>query len=153
MNRSKGFSLIELLVVVTIIGIIASIAYPSYQDQVTKSKRTDAQGALLSFGLAMERYYTTNNTYLGAAGTQAVPADAGAPWVFATESPLDGAKKSYDLTIKAGATQSSFTLVATPKGSQAGDGILELDSTGAKRWDRGNDGVFDAADLCWSSTC
>ncbi len=150
---AKGFTLIELMITVAIIAIIAAIAYPSYLDQVKSSRRGDAQGVLTSFALAMERFYTNNNTYLGAAGTQAAPANSGAPRIFASEAPLDGATKYYNLTIKAGATQSTYTLVATPKGVQAGDGIMELDSTGAKRWDRDNSGGFSASEACWSKSC
>lgn len=152
-RQTEGFTLIELMITVAIVAILAAIAYPSYRDQVNSSRRSDAQGALSSFALAMERYYTRSNTYLGAAGTQLAPANSGAPWVFPTEAPLDGATKYYNLTIKAGATQSTYTLVATPKGAQAGDGVMELDSTGAKRWDRDNSGGFGANEACWSKSC
>ncbi len=154
MNRSaKGFTLIELMITVAIVAILASIAYPAYQDQVRSSRRNDAQGVLTSFALAMERFYTSNNTYLGAAGTQLVPANSGAPWIFATEAPLDGATKYYNLTIKTGATKTTYTLVATPKGAQAGNGNMELDSTGAKRWDRDNNGSFSTSEACWNKSC
>ena len=150
---SDGFTLIELMITVAIVAILAAIAYPSYQSQVSSSRRSDAQGTLTSFALAMERFYTANNTYLGAAGTKAVPANSGAPWIFSTEAPLDGATKYYDLTIKAGATQNSYTLVATPKGAQTDDGVIELDSTGVKRWDRNDNGTFAADEACWSKSC
>lgn len=152
-TKTEGFTLIELMITVAIVAILAAIAYPSYQDQVSSSRRSDAQGALSSFALAMERHFTSNNTYLGAAGTQAVPANSGAPWIFASQAPLDGATKYYNLTIKAGATQSSYTLVATPIGAQVGDGVMELDSTGAKRWDRDNSGGFGAGESCWKKSC
>lgn len=150
---AKGFTLIELMITVAIVAILAAIAYPSYLDQVRSSRRSDAQGVLSSFALAMERFYTANNTYLGAAGSQATPANSGAPWIFAAEAPLDGATKYYNLTIKAGATQNTYTLVATPKGAQSTDGVMELDSTGAKRWDRDNSGGFSASEQCWSKSC
>lgn len=152
-RTTHGFTLIELMITVAIVAILAAIAYPSYLDQVRSSRRSDAQGVLTSFALAMERFYTSNNSYLGAAGTQAVPADSGAPWIFASEAPLDGATKYYNLTIKAGATQSTYTLVATPKGAQIDDGAMELDSTSAKRWDRDNSGGFGAGEACWNKSC
>jgi type IV pilus assembly protein PilE len=149
-RKSSGFTLIELMVTVAIIAIIASIALPSYQNSVRKSRRNDAMGALAGFANAMQRHYTTNNnSYLQAA---VGPADTGAPTVFPTQAPLDGASKYYNLTINtAAADGQSYTLRATPinPGAQAGDGIIELDSTGARRWDEDNSGGFSASENDW----
>jgi type IV pilus assembly protein PilE len=144
MKRANGFTLIELMIVVVIIGIIASVAYPSYQDSIKQSRRNDAQGVLTSFAAAMERRYTIQNTFTGAA---AGGADTGAPaaTVFPSEAPLDGSSKYYDLTIQA-ATATTFTLRAAPKGAQAGDGYLELLSSGLKRWDVNGAGTVKN---CW----
>ena len=152
-RRLNGFSLLELMIAVVVVAILAAIAVPMYQNHVFKSRRTDAQGALSGLANAMERFYTANTTYLGAAGTQATPANSGAPWIFAAQSPVDGANKYYNLTIKNNVTAVSYTLVATPIGAQASDGVLELDSTGARRWDRNNNGAFGADENCWSITC
>jgi len=133
MRIDKGFTLIELMVVVAIIGILAGIAYPSYQDSVLKSRRRDAGGALLGFVNAMERYYTETNSYTGAAGTSGTPANTGAPRIYSIKSPVDGSDKYYDLTINA-ATATTYTLRATPFGAQASDscGNLEITNTGVK---------------------
>lgn len=144
-ERQRGFTFVELMIVVVIVGLIAAFAYPSYNDYVERTRRSDAQGALMEFAAAMERYYASNNSYLGAATGGG---NTGAPGIFPDEAPLEGDNKFYDLTIAA-ATGTAFTLRATPKGIQANDGILELDSTGAKRWDSNNDGAFGAGENDW----
>jgi type IV pilus assembly protein PilE len=58
-----GFSLIELMVVVAIVGILASIAYPAYQDSIQKSRRSDAKIALVQAAASEERWFSSNNAY------------------------------------------------------------------------------------------
>ncbi len=130
MKKQFGFSLIELLVVVAIAGIIAAFAYPSYLDQVRATKRSDCSGALVSLGSAMERFYTVNSTYQGAA---AGGANTGAPAVYSTRCPVDGGAQTYNLTIQA-ANASTYSLRAAPVGDQANDkcGTLTLTNTGLK---------------------
>ena len=130
MKQSQaGFTLIELMVTVAIVGILAAIAYPSYQDSVRKSRRADASGALLGLANAMERHFTETNSYLGAAD-----ATTGVPTIFATTSPVDGGTAYYNLTVDPATTASSYTLNATPTGAQTGDscGTLTLTQTGVK---------------------
>lgn len=62
-NRPGGFTLIEVMVVVVIVGILASIAYPSYQDIVRQTRRSDALSALMDMMAKQERYFTDFNTY------------------------------------------------------------------------------------------
>lgn len=130
MNKQQAFTLIELMVTVAIVGILAGIAYPSYQDNVMKSRRADAKGALLGFANAMERHFTETNSYLGA-GT--INGNTGAPTVFSATSPVDGGTPYYKLTINA-ALASSYTLNAEPINAQANDkcGTLSLTQTGAR---------------------
>lgn len=140
MKRSlSGFTLIELMMVVVIIGILAAIAYPSFMDQIRKSRRADAEGALMGFAGAMERHFTQTGSYCDAGGAGGGSTcggganDTGSPSIYATQSPLDGDTTYYDLTINA-ATASTYTLRATPTGTQAIDhcGTLTLTNTGQK---------------------
>lgn len=137
-----GFTLIELMIAVAIVAILAAIAYPSYQDSVRKSRRADAKAALLELAQFMERNYTEANRYnLDTAGN--------AITLPFNEAPKDGTPKFYDLTLQSVAA-SSFTLRATPKAGQSGDGWLELDHTGAKRWDKNNNSSFDTGESNWN---
>lgn len=140
--------MIELMVTVVIIGILAAVAYPAYQDSVRQSRRAAAQAALISLGNAMERVFTQNNTYTPGGAAPALGSGAGA--IFPAQAPLDGTSKQYNLSISA-ATQTTYTVRATPISgtSQASDGMLELDGTGAKRWDKNNDSSFSASENTW----
>lgn len=162
----NGFTLIELLVAVAVVGILAAIAIPSYQESMRKSRRSDAQGALLNFANGMERYYTQNNTYCdtgttGRADRGVVAAntcgnaainDTGSPLgaIFAPRGELD---TFYTFTIfSAPPPGNTYTLRATPVVGQAQtrDGLMELDSTGVQRWDQNNDGdTADAGENSW----
>jgi type IV pilus assembly protein PilE len=134
---ANGFTLIELMITVAIVGILAAIAYPSYTDHIRKARRADAQAALLELAQFMERHYSLNNSYL----------DGGAaPTLPFTEAPKDGGTKFYDLSFSAGPTATSFTLQAAPKGGMAGDpcGNLRISNTGQKT----RTGSADASQ-CW----
>ncbi|MFC6634570.1 type IV pilin protein [Microbulbifer taiwanensis] len=144
MKRQQGFTLIELMIVVAIVGVLAGIAWPSYQEHVRSANRADAQGALMGLAQAMEQHFTQNGTYANS-HTGKVPD------IFPDEAPLDGGNKTYDLRIEE-ADGDSYILQAIPKNGQAGDGTVQLSSSGERGWDRDSDG-FDASDMCWSKSC
>jgi type IV pilus assembly protein PilE len=131
MLNTKGFTLIELMIAVAIVGILAAIAYPSYQNSVRDSRRADAKGALLAFANAMERHFTECNSYLG---DGAKCSETGKPAIFSAKSPVDGEAKYYDLTIGDDISASTYTLNAIPAGAQSGDkcGTLTLTQTGVR---------------------
>ena len=115
-----GFSLIELMIVVAILGIIAAFAYPSYEDQMRKARRSDAQAALSTLALQMERRFSNQNSYttdltdLGYASATNVPTPEGYWGLTPTAGPT-GINTSFVLTANLAAgfsdpTCSSITL-------------------------------------------
>jgi type IV pilus assembly protein PilE len=133
------------MIVVAIVGILGSIAYPSYLNQVAQSRRADAQAVLMEAAQFMERFYTENNRYHQDTGGTAVALP-----VQLRESPRDSGTKSYDISVQA-STASTYTLRATPKNGQIGDGYLEITNTFAKEWDSDDSrGALSAAEQTWS---
>ena len=118
--KANGFSLIELMIVVAIIGILAMIGYPSYQQYVLESRRADAMSSVLSLQLAQQRVRANCRFYAGTpAGADACGANAGATTVNASATSLDG---FYTLAVS-NVSGNSYTITATAAvgGSQVND--------------------------------
>lgn len=111
-SKQSGFTLIELMIVVVIISILVGIAYPSYLDQIQKTRRTDAKTSLMDLAGRMERYYTEQNTY----ATATIGTGQSSDLLSSNITPGSW----YTLTIS-NKTESSFTLQASPRNDQVND--------------------------------
>lgn len=133
LRSHAGFTLIELMVVVAVVAILAAIALPSYQEQVRKSRRGQAQADLVELAQRAERFHTVNSTYAGF--WDAVPAAHKA-------SPRDGGTAFYTHAIS-NVSAGTFTLTATPVSgtAQAQDrcGALTINQAGRKTHSKGTD--------------
>lgn len=129
LERHRGFTLIEMMVVVAIIGILAAIAYPSYAEYGRRSQRAEMQRVLMEANQFMKRYYSAQDTYAGAT----LPASL-------NRSPSSGSA-SYNIqlieggaAVAAATAATTYTLRATRTGAMTGDrcGDLSVDQSGAR---------------------
>lgn len=121
MHKQRGFTLIELMIAVAVVGILTAIAYPSYVKYVQKSYRSEGLAMLADASARMERYYAQNNSY-------PVGTSAAAIGITNTNSPTN----KYTLSVTGTAT--TYTVQVAPQGSQTTDscGTMSVDQAGAR---------------------
>jgi type IV pilus assembly protein PilE len=146
--RHRGFTLIELMIVVVIASILVGIAVPSYTSQVRKSRRTDARNALMDIASREERYLSVTNSY------SAIPTDvgySGAAW------PQTLTNQYYTVKVEVPnpntpAVTNSFLVTATTTGIQVGDTACATFTVNQIGQQKALDsGAVDATTTCWGN--
>lgn len=133
--RQRGVTLIELMIVVVIVGILASVAYPSYQQYILRSKRSEGKALLMDIVARQERFYFDNNRYTDDL------TDLG----FASENP-SSAEDNYEASVaegESGEIETSYAITVTPVFDDSECGALILDSRGTQSSSNGE------LERCW----
>jgi len=131
-----GFTLIELMIVVAIIGILAAIAYPSYDEYVKRGNRTEGQALLSDASARQERYFAQNNAY--------ITSDADIAKLGLKSGNVSETGK-YELTVSEENGDGGYTLTAEQKFGDTKCGNLTLNALGAK----GRSGSGKSVEECW----
>lgn len=132
MKKNRGFTLLELMIVVAIIGILASIAYPSYIESIRKSNRADAKSTMLQVANQEERFFTENNAY----GSIVAIGNA--------TDPVPSASRKHNITVVLANADATYTITASPVQADPTCGSLTITNTGATANSAGA-----AVGICW----
>ena len=136
-RRSRGFTLVEVMIVVAIVGILTAIALPNYQEYVRRGRRAEARAGLLAAAQWLERVATASGKYLSSGSN--LPT-----------SLVNVPSKSYTISLDSTSGESTYTLLATPQGAQANDkcGMFTLTQAGARGLKNSTDP--ELVNECWN---
>lgn len=144
-SRFSGFTLIELMIAVVIIGILAAVAYPSYQDSINKSRRAEGKSALLKAAQVQERFFTDQNRYANQAELAPASGVTSGTTISSGENPNVAGYYTVAVALGGPGGNTAFTLTATPttafpnemSGTAPRCGEFTLTSTGVRGWSTG----------------
>lgn len=138
MHQNKGFTLIELMIVVAIIAVLAAIAYPSYTQYKIRTNRADVQSEMMNIAQRLQSYYVINHNY-----TSATLDNGTTSKDYPISNPV------YSITLVS--NDQTYTLTAEPKSGtvQAGNGSVILDSQGRKCWTKTPTACVPSATSNW----
>jgi type IV pilus assembly protein PilE len=119
-RKTRGFTLIEVMITVAIVGILVAIAIPSYQGQLRKGRRAEAQAFMMQVSQREQQYLLDARAYAPDLASLSL-------------TPPNTVSSYYDVTVTAGANPPTFIITATPNNAvQTADGTMTLDQSGAK---------------------
>jgi type IV pilus assembly protein PilE len=132
--KQDGFTIIELMIVVVVIAVLGTIAVPSYQDYTKRARRSEAQVALSEMANLQEKFFAETLSY--APGIDITDPNNKLAYRTRTENGY------YDLRVIALSTTVGYTLQATARDAQLGDGNFRLNGIGVKTWDKADNGSY-----------
>lgn len=138
LNNVRGFTLIELMIVVAVISILAAVAYPAYTDYVTRAKRADGKAGILQIQLAQEKWRANHTTYSSSLASLGFTA--------AADTNFYSPDQHYTLSVSTDDSWVTYAVAAAPAGFTDGKcGTLGIDKLGQK-----TETGTDTANNCWS---